>query len=63
MNTCHDCSKETNNLEALTYPDKSVSVCEVCKKKHWVCERCHQAVYPNDMDFLETHENCGGECH
>ena len=63
---CHGCGHdivEGETIDYVPYPDKTVGpICADCRKKHWVCEKCGEGAYPEDVTFEETHKNCGGEC-
>jgi hypothetical protein len=66
---CCECGKPTGRAGKhddsiyILYPDKEIGpLCEECRDKHWVCEKCGLGVYPEDVLFDETHESCGGRC-
>jgi hypothetical protein len=66
---CCECDQETNNAGRgedsiyIGYPDKEVGpLCDKCRGKHWVCEKCGEGVYPKHVTYQETHDGCGGIC-
>lgn len=66
---CSECDQPTGNAGRIDgsiyieYPDKEIGpLCDECRLKHWVCEKCGQGVYPENVTYEETHEGCGGAC-
>lgn len=64
---CSECDQPTGRAGRaedsiyILYPDKEVGpLCEECRKKHWVCEKCGEGVYGKNVDNDETNFGCGG---
>ena len=69
LEICTECDKPTGRAGRsddsifLQYPDKEVGpLCEECRRKHWVCDECGEAVYSKYVTSEELHKGCGGRC-
>ena len=67
---CCECNEETGNAGRdedsvyILYPDKEVGpLCDHCRTRHYICEKCGEGVYSNMITDRKIHKGCGGVCN